>query len=90
MERDITGVVCITKLGGQLLTSALLIWGISTVFLNQGASTGAKLSVTKQLFSSFIESYLFYCLVIIYNHLYHGEKMQNGPYMSSKIWALKT
>ena len=34
------------------------------LFLSQGASTGAKLSVTKQLFSSFIESYLFYCLVI--------------------------
>ena len=42
---------------------------------------GAKVSLTKQLFSSFIESYLFYCLIIIFNHAYSTDKKQlKRPY----------
>ena len=40
---------------------------------------GAKVSLTKQLFSTFIESYLFYCLVIIFNHGYSAGKKQLKP-----------
>ena len=46
---------------------------------------GAKVSLTKQLFSSFIESYLFQCLVIIFNHAYStDEKQLKRPYNACK------
>ena len=66
-----TSYKCAAQLGGNPLQ------------IEQVLST--KLSVTKQLFSSFIESYLFYCLVIIYNHLYSTEKkMLNDLYDAVK------
>ena len=42
---------------------------------------GGKVSFKKQLFISFIASYLFYCLVIIYHHAYSTDKKQlKRPY----------
>ena len=37
--------------------------------VNRFKKFGASASLTKQLFSSFIESHLFYCLVIFFNFL---------------------
>lgn len=51
--------------------------------INRFVEYGAGPVLTKQLFSSFIKSYLFYCLIILYNYFYATDR----PHCEYPLWA---
>ena len=53
--------------------------------VNRFARYGANVSLTKQLFNGFIESHIFYCLIILFHHLYAKDKAKlKRPYQILK------